>query len=422
MAPGVTQIAASAIENAVGTAACPFVTGIIATTAIDDLFAQWNGEFDEWFDNLKAQLSDNVVANLQKQIDECKKGLTAKGTIIDSTTAQVLQLTEGSNVVDALLALALPSGKYAVSVTLLTPGGKPFPNQTISGLVTSAGGAVITNEQGKAFGFATSSPVNISINTAKYMDIGSNTTISIPLEPRTINQLTIPVNRISGTQKIFTSSVTAYFSPDVIEYDWSAVGGGQNGASGTVHDGIVAGYPNGHQWSASGGKGGNSGGIINKPNNKYTPETPIQIIVGGIGGNSSVNDISTSSESASPGGEGGYAHYAILDNPDDPIRRHTNGTKGQPPKSNFLYPPTDVGGSGGGGGSKSVSVTASSGTGANGGGDGSNTSGSTGGNATKYGGGGGGGYGYHNGGSTSNTSSGGKGMQGCVGMIWRFES
>lgn len=72
VAPGVTQIAASAIENAVGTSACPFVTGIIATTSIDDLFNQWNGEFDEWFDNIKAQLSDNVVANLQRQIDANK--------------------------------------------------------------------------------------------------------------------------------------------------------------------------------------------------------------------------------------------------------------------------------------------------------------------------------------------------------------
>lgn len=80
VAPGVTQIAASAIENAVGTSACPFVTGIIATTDIDDLFAQWNGEFDEWFDNLKAQLSDNVVANLQKQID-------ARVKIADKATA-----------------------------------------------------------------------------------------------------------------------------------------------------------------------------------------------------------------------------------------------------------------------------------------------------------------------------------------------
>ena len=80
VAPGVTQIAASAIENAVGTSACPFVTGVIETTAIDDLFNQWNGEFDEWFNNLKAQLSDNVVANLQRQID-------ARVKIADKATA-----------------------------------------------------------------------------------------------------------------------------------------------------------------------------------------------------------------------------------------------------------------------------------------------------------------------------------------------
>lgn len=79
VAPGATKIAASSIENAVGTSACPFVTGIIATTAIDDLFNQWNGEFDEWFDNLKAQLSDNVVANLQRQID-------ARVKIVDKAT------------------------------------------------------------------------------------------------------------------------------------------------------------------------------------------------------------------------------------------------------------------------------------------------------------------------------------------------
>lgn len=86
VAPGVTQIAASAIENAVGTSACPFVTGVIATTAIDDLFNQWNGEFDEWFDNLKAQLSDNVVANLQKQIDTNKTEIAKKVNKTDKAT------------------------------------------------------------------------------------------------------------------------------------------------------------------------------------------------------------------------------------------------------------------------------------------------------------------------------------------------
>lgn len=86
VAPGATQIAASAIENAVGTSACPFVTGIIETTAIDDLFNQWNGEFDEWFDNLKAQLSDNVVANLQKQIDANRDAIDKNGYRFEDVT------------------------------------------------------------------------------------------------------------------------------------------------------------------------------------------------------------------------------------------------------------------------------------------------------------------------------------------------
>ena len=67
---GATAITQSMIQVVVGTSECPFVTGIIDTAQIDALFQQWNGEFNEWFDNLKAQLSDNVVANLQGQIDQ----------------------------------------------------------------------------------------------------------------------------------------------------------------------------------------------------------------------------------------------------------------------------------------------------------------------------------------------------------------
>ena len=67
---GATAITQSMIQVVVGTSECPFVTGIIDTAQIDALFQQWNGEFDEWFENLKAQLSDNVVANLQAQIDK----------------------------------------------------------------------------------------------------------------------------------------------------------------------------------------------------------------------------------------------------------------------------------------------------------------------------------------------------------------
>lgn len=115
VAPGVTKIAASAIENAVGTSACPFVTGIIATTAIDDLFNQWNGEFDEWFDNLKAQLSDNVVANLQGQIDDLN---TKKVNVSDKATAQ--DITDGTNDTKWVTPKGLSDHTYKIGDILST--------------------------------------------------------------------------------------------------------------------------------------------------------------------------------------------------------------------------------------------------------------------------------------------------------------
>ena len=77
---GATAITQSMIQVVVGTSECPFVTGIIDTAEIDALFQQWNGEFNEWFENLKAQLSDNVVANLQGQIDDLEEKLSKNYT------------------------------------------------------------------------------------------------------------------------------------------------------------------------------------------------------------------------------------------------------------------------------------------------------------------------------------------------------
>lgn len=69
--PEVTEIASQDIEIVVGQTDCPFVTSILQQTDITELFANWNGQFNTWFDNLKAQLTDNVVTNLQNQIDQC---------------------------------------------------------------------------------------------------------------------------------------------------------------------------------------------------------------------------------------------------------------------------------------------------------------------------------------------------------------
>ena len=422
VAPGVTQIAASAIENAVGTSACPFVTGVIETTAIDDLFNQWNGEFDEWFDNLKAQLSDNVVANLQRQIDECKKGLTAKGTIIDSVTAQVLQLTEGSNVDDALLKLAMPAGKYALQITLLTPGGRPLPNIAITGLTTITGGSISTDANGKAFGFATSNPVTVSANLSKFLDLTANASKSFSLTSDIINQGVLTATRSSERQKLFTSSKSFYFSPDVAEYDWSAVGGGYSGGSGAYNE-----PTNMKRGSLSGGKGGDAGGVINRANVSYDGQA-ISCIVGSAGGGkSSVNGIQTP-KGVSGGAGGSMTLYELSEG----TASTYNAGNGAATTDSFLYPPTSVGGAGGGGGGYYESVQAytyeaSYGNGGSpGGGRGSSSQGTGPAYDGKlYGSGGGGGYTYVN--EYRDTpdiaiNSGGSGKQGAVGFMWRFKS
>lgn len=424
VAPGVTQIAASKIENAVGTSACPFVTGIIATTNIDDLFAQWNGEFDEWFDNLKAQLSDNVVANLQKQIDECKPGITAKGTIIDATTAQVLQIAAGSNVDDALLKLAMPEGKYALQITLLSPGGRPMPNIAITGITTITGGAVSTDANGKVFGFAASNPVTVTADLSKFLDLTGNVSQSFTLTSGIVNQGVMTASRASSAQKLLTSSGSFYFSPDVAEYDWSAIGGGYNGGAGTRSEDSLGGST-----IITGGSGGNAGGVINRAGNVPNPSTAIPVIVGAIGGKSSVNGTQTPDGAA--GGIGAQYHYQL---------GGRNAANGASTTDSFLYPPTNVGGAGGGGGEIwTVSSIDSSADHPNGGSGGSPGGGAGGyfywyqtddgskvGRDKKdglpgqyYGSGGGGGAGtrdsYYNGG-------GGAGKQGVVGFMWRFKS
>lgn len=82
---GVTTIAASKIENAVGLAPTVFATGVLEAVKLDDLWAQWKGEFTEWFDNVKAQLSGNIATNLQNQIDAVRASVPAKATNTETT-------------------------------------------------------------------------------------------------------------------------------------------------------------------------------------------------------------------------------------------------------------------------------------------------------------------------------------------------
>lgn len=66
---GATTISQANIENHIGTDDCPFVTGPLQVLQTNEMVAQWQAIFEEWFDSVKGQLSTDPAGNLQNQID-----------------------------------------------------------------------------------------------------------------------------------------------------------------------------------------------------------------------------------------------------------------------------------------------------------------------------------------------------------------
>ncbi len=251
VAPGVTQIAASAIENAVGTSACPFVTGIIATTDIDDLFAQWNGEFDEWFDNLKAQLSDNVVANLQRQIDANKTQIQKNwDNTLKKYTKELLGIPDNSVPDDAFMALLVGTNSKAYRITVKYPNGEPAVGFTVGGISALPTTTLVTNSDGMVLGKSTSNSPTITV-AKKYDDVkaasvtvtstGTITDVTITLE---WDEPTIAIS--SSTNKTF-NNLSAYCK----KVAYLLVGGGGGGGAGYINK-----TTNVHALGGGGGGGG----------------------------------------------------------------------------------------------------------------------------------------------------------------------
>ena len=89
---GVSAVVQADITNCIGTSACPYVAGILETQNIDSIVAQWESEFDIWFDGLQVELSGDVAANLASQIIE----LNARFTELAENRTVTVELQDSS--------------------------------------------------------------------------------------------------------------------------------------------------------------------------------------------------------------------------------------------------------------------------------------------------------------------------------------
>lgn len=115
---GVTAITAANIINTVGSSECPFITGILETAQLDDLFNRWQNQwdtwysketiaadaeitdfntqrteaFDIWFDNIKGHLDGDAATALARAIEETRAEI-GKSYAYQSVTVDVTEDT-----------------------------------------------------------------------------------------------------------------------------------------------------------------------------------------------------------------------------------------------------------------------------------------------------------------------------------------
>lgn len=66
---GATQISLNDLENRIGMSDCPFITGLLEVTSLDDLFAAWGEQFQKFVVNRQGDF-DSFMAASSKRVDD----------------------------------------------------------------------------------------------------------------------------------------------------------------------------------------------------------------------------------------------------------------------------------------------------------------------------------------------------------------
>lgn len=320
---GATEIQNMYIELTVGKEPCPFVRGPLETVPIDALFAQWESEFDNWFDNVKSNLEGDVAANLQRQIDE-----NYENTLTKSDKA-LLGLSEGDIPSKAFILLNdkirfLGSGGGKMTLTVRTSSGTKVAGVIITGLKDDSGTDVATNEQGVATGIIAQGTSILKLE--KYGDIADfQKSYEVVGGESYSDTWTVSFRNYLD----ITSTRDVRFSKNVNALDVTVVGAGGGGSSGNDWE-TSSGHKRGY-----GGLGGAGGYCTVQAGVSFVPNQLYRAIVGaggkggtysskygGKGGSSSFLSITAK------GGEGGNIVRSDLINPPAAIGNGNGGDRG----------------------------------------------------------------------------------------------
>lgn len=269
---GATSVTAANIEINVGKTSCPFITSVLQQTNIDDLFNQWNAEFTTWFENVQAQLSGDIAANLQRQIDLLK---VATGSKITDDTAATIGVAQDTTVDAAINTIGisvklLKDESGYITLTVKDSSGVPIAGIEFSNIKDASGNSVVTNENGIASGYIKKGSQTIAIQG--YVDIVDYSE-TIDIVPGNIYTKEITVTD-AAAEVLYEESKTVRFSNRVSQFDVCAVGGGGGGGSGRFSNNSYSGF------SGGGGGGGN---VVNLLDNICNKSSKLILVIGSGG-------------------------------------------------------------------------------------------------------------------------------------------
>ncbi len=81
----VTSITQSAITNKVGLPGCPYVGPATLEVDLEQLYGQWDAEFNEWFAEIQEEMSGDVATLLLQRTVELRRDLDAITAITTAT-------------------------------------------------------------------------------------------------------------------------------------------------------------------------------------------------------------------------------------------------------------------------------------------------------------------------------------------------